>query len=175
MGMPGSWGGREKVRKLQGSGLLEAVSGGESSHRVRKDVETRGPSPRLQRGGLGWWSLDWRGPRPWKPARERSRAITHHSAGWGPPANPAETSGQRLPHTLTLHRGNPGAEGQPPKMAARGSEVTSSVLNFSGSTDPSFWPSPHKMHVALFARYHSRHFRWFKPSPAHPPTPPELT
>ena len=117
--MPESWGGREKRRKLQGSGLLEAVSGGESSHRVRKDGETRGPSSRLQRGGLGWrslhsprWSLDGRGPGAWKPARERSRAITHHSAGWGARCHPhRDLRSAAASHSHTPRR-KPGRRGK---------------------------------------------------------------
>lgn len=71
--------GREKAWKRQGSGLLlEAESGGESSQRVGEVGKAQGLGLRLRQVGLGWQSLhslkrhlDLKGPRTWKPARER--------------------------------------------------------------------------------------------------------
>lgn len=98
---------RDKAQKLQELGLPEAESGEECSCRVSEIGETQGLGLRLQQGGLGWWSLhslrwglDLRGPRAWKPARERSRAVTRLSGEWGRPL--PTPYGQQVSCLLTL-------------------------------------------------------------------------
>ena len=130
--LTGPWkdlGSRERAQKLQDSGLLEAESGRESSHQVNEvgetprrlsevgetphrlsEVgETQGLGPRLQWGGLGWQSfhslsqgLDWRAPRAWTSARERSRAITSPPSWGGGPCQPhIEPRSAASPHSCS--------------------------------------------------------------------------
>lgn len=104
--------GREKAWKRQGSGLLlEAESGGESSQRVGEVGKAQGLGLRLRQAGLGWqslhslkWHLDLKGPRTWKPTRERWRAITHLLGGWEKPLPTPYGQQASCFLTLSFHR-----------------------------------------------------------------------
>lgn len=135
MGVQESQGGRNKNWKLQDCGLTEAEGGWGCCHRVSEGGETRGLGPRLQRGGRGrqslhslGWGLDWRGPRAWKPVRERSRAITRLSGEWRRPL-PTPYK-QQVSHFLTLSS-HPQEEetAGPLRSAGKGPKDECGVLN----------------------------------------------